>query len=266
MSAIDPRFAARRREVRERSARHRLRWVLVAMLLAALGALGWWVAHSPLLAVTSIDVQGMERDAAIRLAAEGGLEEGVSTLWLRPGRIEAALRADPWVADARVSIEYPHTVALTVLLHDPVAAVQASDGSWMAITEGGAVVAHLEEPAGRAAVTGAGLSLVRPGTVIGAPEVVAAAAFAAALPDGLDVNLNLEGTLIAGVVAGHPVMVGRPNRIADKAAAVAALLGAGIPEGAEIDVVAPDRPAVRVPEAAAAEGTLDSGSSEDGGE
>ena len=105
---IDPRMAERRRVVREHGARRRLRWVVLLVIAAALAAAGYWVIHSPLLAVRSITVSGMDVGRGLELAAAGGLDAGEPILFVPAGSVEDTLLADPWVETARVDVRWPH--------------------------------------------------------------------------------------------------------------------------------------------------------------
>lgn len=246
---VHPRIEARRREVREHGAHRRLRVVLALMLLVGLGGLGFWLLHSPLLAVDRIVVGGDLAEAEVTaLAATGGLEIGDPIAFVERGAVTDALLADPRVAAARVVVRYPHEVAIDVVAHRPVAWV-AAGSAWLHVTASGHVVASAGEPGPGPRVGVSGLDAEPGATLVG--DAAAAVEFVAALPPDLGADARVEAGErgLVAVVAGHDVVLGAPVRIADKAAAVTALTKV-VEDGAALDVSAPDRPAVRPPAAA----------------
>ncbi len=240
-----PRIEARRRGVAEQSARRRLRWVLAALFAAFVGAMGHWVVQSPLLALDRFDVRGdLAADEVAAVAAAAGVEVGDPIIFVRPGRLRDHLLADPRVADARVTVRYPHEVAIDVLAHRPVAWLRAAPASWLHVTPDGHVVAVATSPGAGPTVEAPTADLAA-GDRLSDPEALAALAFVAALPDDVAgaTTVTAADGVLAATVAGHDVVLGAPTRMVDKAAVVAALL-ADATAGTALDVTAPDRPAM----------------------
>lgn len=241
---VHPRIEARRRQVHEEGAHRRLRGVLALMLLLALGGLGYWAIHSPLLAVDRIAVEG-DVDAAVVLAraADGGLEVGDPIAFVRRGAVAASVEADPAVAEVRVEVHYPDEVTILVAGHRPVAWVDSGSG-WLWVTRGGHVVAEAPEagagPVVAGVVAGAGA-----GDAITDAAVIAGLELATGLPPDLAAatRVDARGDTLVAHVGDHEVTLGGPVRMADKAAAVAAL-AAALEAPSAIDVTTPDRPAV----------------------
>ncbi len=244
---VHPRIEARRREVHEHGTHRRLRWVLALMLLLGLAALGYWLVQSPLLAVDRIVVTGdLDQATVVGVAADAGVKVGDPIAFVRGGRLRAALVADPRIADARVSVHYPHEVAIVVLAHRPVAWVE-SLGGWLHVTAEGHVTAIAGEP-GAGPRVAVGPARASAGQLVRDGDALAAVAFVARLPADLaaTATVGVADRGLVAVVAGHDVVLGAPVRMADKAAAVVALAGVVEP-GAALDVSAPDRPAVLPP-------------------
>jgi hypothetical protein len=89
-----------------------------------------------------------------------------------------------------------------------------------------------------------------PGDVLSEQAVVAALDFLSRLPAPLVAGawVGGGGGALLGTVAGHPVELGYPTRMAEKAAALVAILETGdVPKRASISMVSPQRPAVRNP-------------------
>ena len=244
-TVIDRRIADRRRNVKEDGARLRLRRMLVVLLLVGLGGLGGWlVYHSSYLAVDEISVNGQVESRAAAILAEHGVALGVPTINLRSGAIESALLGDPWIAKASVKVTWPGSVAVEVIEHVPLSWVEAGD-LWLLATASGTVLEVAAEPV-------PGMPLISVGSIPVAFGIVADAAaiagleFVGELSPELAIDAIVTGSSeeLSAVVAGHRLLLGYPTDMAEKAAAFTAVLESGVPEGAEINVVSPERPAV----------------------
>jgi cell division protein FtsQ len=106
-------------------------WLFGLLTLAGL-CLGLVVLYhhlltSPLFCITdinSIEIDGAKRLSRGLLLQQSKLVSGASLLAIRPGQVERALMAHPWVARAEVSRKWPNSLHLTVQERDPVALVQ----------------------------------------------------------------------------------------------------------------------------------------------
>ncbi len=263
--AIDRRIAARRQTVREAGARRRLRWLLVLLGLAGGGALiAWLLYQSSFLAVSEITVGGQHRSAVDDIVAAGGLVEGMPTVNVPAEELEHALLADPWVAAADVAVRWPGTVEITVVEYVPAAWVRTGD-DWLLVAAGGAVVETAGSIPDDAPQILLDVAPVAPGGVLEGRAVLGAIEFLNQLPAAQVVGASVSGedTQLRAVVEGYVIELGYPIDLADKAAALVALLGQGAPvEGSIISLVSPDRPAVLAP--TPPEAITDEGEAEDG--
>jgi hypothetical protein len=218
---------------------------LTFFLLAGAAAVA---LHSPWFKLRDIEIVGAERaDVAGRLA-RSGIGEGAYMIWLQPGEIEEVVRADPWVEDVRVERLFPNRVVVEVLEHT--AAVWVGEATeWMLVSEAGYVVAVAEAP-------GEGLLRARvpyeywePGERPSGAEWVELVGLGTALSPTLAAQawVTSAGGELWIEAEGFRARLGPAVDLADKGRAFEALLAAGLPEGAEIDLVAPTRPAVTVP-------------------
>jgi cell division protein FtsQ len=247
-TVVDGRIAARRRKVREVGARRRLRRVLGVVALAGIaGFIGWLFFQSTLLAVSEIAVTGHANAPAEAIVAQSGLTAGIPTITVDEAGVEAALEADPWVAKAQVRVTWPGTVEVTVLEHVPAGWVAAGD-RWVLASAAGAVLMSAAAPPEGAPVIEVGSKAVRPGDALEGP-VVGALEFAGSLPAplaaGAVVTSGKRG--LAAKVAGHRIVLGRPDDMGAKARALVALADAGLAPGAVVNLVSPTRPAVTNP-------------------
>jgi hypothetical protein len=218
---------------------------LTFLLLAAAAAV---VLHSPWLKLRDIEIVGAEQaDVAGRLA-RAGIGAGAYMIWLQPGEVEEAVRADPWVKDVRVERIFPNRLVVEVLEHIPVVWVGEAT-EWMLVSEAGCVVAVAEAP-------GEGLLRARvpydywePGERPSGAEWAELVGLGAALSPTLAAQawVTSAGGELWIEARGFRGRLGPAVDLADKGRAFEALLASGLPEGAEIDLVAPTRPAVTVP-------------------
>jgi cell division protein FtsQ len=245
MTAMDTRVAERRKGVSEDKARRRLRWILVVLGVTLAAAASFWLIRSPVLSIRTVEVTGAIRSNPSAAVDGLGMGVGRPTIDVDAGTIEAAVEADPWVADAAVSVLWPGTVVVDVVEHEPLVRV-SSGGGWVMMSSDGAVLeaASAPGPDDAAIVIDAGPIAIGESThdrdLLGA--LVFIDALAADLREGTVVDLDVD--VIRARVQGHPVRLGRPIDMATKATVLEGLIGAGIEDGASVNLIAPSRPAV----------------------
>lgn len=216
-------------------------WLTLLLLLAA----GLLVAHSPWLSVGEIEVLGAVRSETRSRIAGAGVGEGALLLWVDVGDVERAVLADPWVSDVRVDKVFPNRLVVEVLERRPVVWIEGILG-WMLVAGDGTVVERAPAPqAGRLRASvafpdvGPGVRPLDPGWY----EIVEMALVLDEFIGGTLV-LEMRGAEMWTEALGHPVRLGHPIDLADKARTLLALLGQELPAGAVIDLTSPSRPAV----------------------
>ena len=245
---VDPRLGARRRIVKEDSARRRLRWLLVLMVLAAIGGMIVWFVNSPFMAIERIEVSGSEHSTPQTMLEDLGVIQGEPIIWVRPGRVEDVLRTDPWIKDVRVQLQYPHAVTVTVLERRPLMWTQAGPGWALLSTDGIVLVRASAVPEGEPiAVTGG--TAIEPGMAVDDPHLIGALTFIRSLPEPYRVGaqVRLQGDGLWALVGGLEVELGSPTEMTEKAAVVAAIIRQGVGPAQSLDVTAPSRPALVMP-------------------
>jgi cell division protein FtsQ len=108
-----------------------LAWLFGLLTLAGV-CLGLVVLYHQLLTSSLFcikDINNIELEGAKRLSRSLVLEQskvgpGASLLAIRPGQVERALMAHPWIAKAEVSRRWPNNLHLKIQERDPVALVQ----------------------------------------------------------------------------------------------------------------------------------------------
>jgi cell division septal protein FtsQ len=264
-TAVDPRIHARRTQVRETWARRRLRWI-VALVAIVIGAgIGFALLQSPWLAVRNVRVFGAVNSPVADILSDHHIVEGVPTVSVRPAAIEDALERDPWVAIADVRVTWPGTVEATVVERVPAGWIETTAG-WMLVSADGVAVAAGAPTAGEPVVE-APIGPLGLGDTIADEDVVAAFEFLALLTPELAVDARVRTTSMGleATLSEHPVLLGNRRDMEAKAATLAAMLEAGVPEGATVNVVSPLRPAVSNPQPLIESTGEDVSSSDDSG-
>jgi cell division protein FtsQ len=205
---IEPRLRERRLAVRKAEGRKKLKWALIALAVVAIIVGGLAVLGSSLFAVEEVDVEGAVYTDPDALAAVVDDLQGTPVLRVDTGAAERELEAIPWVEDARVTTDFPHTARIEIRERTPVLAFQAGDDRYRVIDRDGRVLDVLDgqpvrylqltstEPAPALAAGqfapkgfGAAASMVEALT----PEMARLTDSVEVAPDGSDLRLELDG-------------------------------------------------------------------------
>ncbi|MEN8237563.1 MAG: FtsQ-type POTRA domain-containing protein [Actinomycetota bacterium] len=247
MTTIEPRVAERRRGVSEDRARHRLRRILMIIALIAVGVLGFWLVRSPLLSISSISVSGEEVSNPAAIIEGMGVIVGIPTIDVDAGAIEHAVESDPWIATADVSVRLPGTVSVAVTEHVALAPARSGEG-WVMLSRESTVLEPIDGPRDGVFLVDIDTSTTPVGEAVVNPMVTGALEFGSVLRPDLarDAVISVDDGGLVATVGGHIVRLGRPVQLEDKALVLASLLDTELEEGAEINLIAPTRPAVLV--------------------
>lgn len=231
----------RRRRSRVAALSPRLIALIALLTLAALGA-GWmWLRDSSLVRADDVRISGLTGPDSPRIRALlRDAASDMTTLHVRADQLRDAVAPFPVVKDIRVSADFPHTLRIEVVEHDPVAAVViggrrvavASDGT---VLGGAPATGHLIALSASAATAGGRLTdrhaLSEVAVLGAAPEQLRALVTAVGHdPSGLRVAL-----------AQGPILVfGSTQRLRAKWAAAARVLASPDADGATyVDVRVP---------------------------
>jgi cell division protein FtsQ len=216
-------------------------WLLA--IIAIVGA-AVWLVQSPLLSVATIDIRGTARQEVRDVLATAGVEEGRPWILLRTSRAADDLEALSWIRTAEVRRIFPDSVEVEVEERVGVAWLSLA-GRYGLVDAEGVVIETAPTPTAAGPIVRIPAPQPEVGEQVEDPAVRAALAFVVAL-DGSAAGLEfrLEGEEIWAMMSGHQLRLGRGVDMAAKAAALLALLEDGVAEGAEINLIAPTRPAV----------------------
>jgi cell division protein FtsQ len=133
---IDPRIAARRRQVaRDVGKRRRTRLIAFALVLVAIAAVVGLI-RSPLLDLDRFQVTESRHVTSDEIIDASGVKPGDALALIDAGEVRASLLALPWVADASVSVSWPDALRLAVTERVPVATVAVPPATSGQVTSG----------------------------------------------------------------------------------------------------------------------------------
>lgn len=238
---IHSKLLERRHEVAEGHARQSMGRLLRLLLWVIPPAVVAWVAFSPWLSVTRVEVGGAEAASVYETLAAHRVVVGTPMILLDRDEVERVLETDPWIADATVLLVWPDAVSVTVEERSPLAWVQTRDG-WSRRSLDGAA---LPSPAGPDdTLPTIVLAELGEGDAARSRFLNGALEWVDALPPRLRGGLVVRavGGELWADVADHSVRLGRPVEMAAKAKTLITLLSEPLPLGAEINLVAPTHP------------------------
>jgi cell division protein FtsQ len=223
--------------------RRRRRLLVTGIALAVLLAVAYGVAASPLLAVDRVQIRGLDRLTASDIENAGGVHDGDAMVWIDTSGAVQGIEALPYVREASLTREWPHTVRITVRERTPSAWVDAASGK--ALVDGTGRVLELVDAAPAHMPQLLGAKLVPPpgGTVdaVGAARVAGALHGLAAL--GTASVAATDHGVVLKLASGPEIRMGEPSRIAVKLRAGFAVLAACDGKAVEyVDVSVPTNP------------------------
>jgi cell division protein FtsQ len=143
-----------------------IRWVLIALLLLACSACGYFFSLSPFFGVEQIEVKGNELIGTERVIALSGIKARQNIFTVDTALVERWLLIDPQVKSSQVRCRLPRTVSISVTERRPVA-VLATGLAFIEIDESGLVLRRLRELDELSLPILSGISGFLPGVIAG---------------------------------------------------------------------------------------------------
>lgn len=223
-----PRFEERRQRNERRERLKKLRWVRLGAGVSAAVVVVLAVLASPLFAVRSVSIEGAVYASSETLDQVADFLRGESVFSLDRERAEAIVGKDPWVAEVRVTANFPSSALVEIRERQPVVWYVGADNKARVVDLDGFVVAVLDGwPTQYLSVTGVGPNLAAGDRAD--DEYRAVAQLVSALPEELSSKVR-ESSLSAGgeinlvLRSGTVVRFGRPVDLQNKLVSVVVLL------------------------------------------
>jgi cell division protein FtsQ len=246
-AAVTSLRSRRRRAVRRADPRRRL--LDAAAVLLAVVTVGAWVVYaSPLLAVRTVQVDGVGSLTDAQVEQVAGIEAGTPLMRVDTGTAAARIAQIPQVASVEVTRGWPHTVVVTLVERVPVAIVDRA-GTRSLVDRDGVL---FDTITGAVPADVVPLTVPRPGP----DDVTTAAALGAVVALPADVRREVTGVTAGSpddvtltLTDGRTVLWGSAEATPRKARVLAALLAqieAGSLDQADtLDVSTPDAVVLR---------------------
>lgn len=243
VSQLPARLYAARQRAKSRWRRLAVTLTVLASLLAAAAYAVVW--HTSLFAVSAVKVVGNRAVPAGQILAAAGIGAGVPLAAVDAGAAARRVDAIPAVASAEVSLDWPHTVVVSVVERRPAALlpVAAPGTGYQVVDAGGVVFATVAK-----ATAGLPVISVTGGTAVRTAAVAGALAALRALPPALrsrvtGISAADPFAIVLRLSGGAVVDWGGGSDYASKAADLAAMVKL-YPKASGYDVSAPNAPAL----------------------
>lgn len=241
---VDPRLAARRREVEEDRGRRRRRRLGLGLGVAAVVAGAYGVTRTALVDVDRVTVRGVEGSAATAVRDLVAVEPGTALLDVDTASVEDRVSTLAWVGAVDATRHWPGSLEVRVSARVPVAV----DPDGVMVDATGRVLGA-DGPVRPAHLPRIDHTLGRPGTTV-EPQARELVEVLAALPPALAAQVAAGRVVGTDVVLtlddGISVRIGDARRLTAKFVAVEALLEqAGRSTIAGLDVRVPSSPSVK---------------------
>ena len=223
----DPTFEERRRRHQRRDRLRRVKWFKLAGVVIAVIVFVAGVLASPLFAIRRVTFEGVVYTSPETIEKVTEAIKGASVFTVDTAKAREQLLDDPWVAEVRITTDFPGKALVEVAERKPVVWYVGDDEKARVVDDRGHVVAVLDGwPTKYLRVIGTGPSL--DAGAIADDVYRAAAQLVLALPDEIRtkvkaLELSGGGELAMILKSGTIVRFGPPTGLQDKLVAVVVL-------------------------------------------
>jgi cell division protein FtsQ len=229
--------------------------LLVVAVVVTLVASAWPLAHSRLLSANVVRVLGNAHTSAKAVLDASGLSTHPPMIDVNRSEVAARVEALPWVQSARVSLDWPDGVVVSLTERSAVAVVADGSTEWAELDSTGRVLAIVATPPSDLVHLVSAGSPGAPGSTLraGIPSLVVAAGLPVAFKSMVSaISPSPGGGVDFALSDGIGVVFGTASELPAKYEDVASLLaGAGLAAGSVIDVSVASSPVVSTPAPAA---------------
>lgn len=258
---MDARIRHRRAEVRRAARRRTRRRLVSALALAAIVVGAVALARSPLFGIESVRIDGVDDELAEEVRTVAAVQVGRNLLEANLAAAQRRVSALPWVATTRVALQPPSEVVIDVTPREAAATLHTARASWLVDADGRLIAGGAREEIPQVIVPD--LRLPPIGQPVQDDGVAAALDIIARLDPAIAERVTrytTHGGQVTAVLDVADVLeeqdeldivLGSPQRLADKAVVVASMLdvivdGTEVPAGPVVlDVRAPEHPVLR---------------------
>jgi cell division protein FtsQ len=252
---MDDRVRDRRRMVGRERGRRRAAWLaLAAAVLVGLG-LFLWLRSSDVFAVKRVVATATHHVDAQTIAEATATARGANLLRLRLSGIEQNLLKIPYVRAAEVHRRFPDTLEVSLEEYQPVACVQAKDGSRWLVADDGRVLERRSDPALLLVIPESRLDL-EPGhrlpavlkSALSVVEILRTPEIADSLPAVASMKVSTDGEVALILADEIELRLGEPAQLEQKLKVAGTIIQQCLKDGKRLEYVdarVPDRAAAK---------------------
>jgi cell division protein FtsQ len=220
-------------------------WERVIRFLAAVSALCAAAAFpaSAVFNLESVDIRGNRVVSDSDVLRRVGIAPGASAFQVNAFQIRDRLRADPLVADAWISLAFPHRLTVYVRERTPVAALRLEDG-YVLLDRGAVAISREPDPGPYPSlrVDRLDAAWVQPGTVVPSADVRLGVSLAGGLQPPLrgevaGLRVDAGGEAVLETKDGVAVLLGGPEGLQQRLTQVLPILAAVRDRGFRVQYV-----------------------------
>lgn len=244
VSTLPARLYAARMRSRERWRRLSVTITVALILLFIAAYIVVW--HTSVFAVTNVRVVGEKTVTAQQVIGASALGTGTPLVSVDTGGAASRVEKLPQIASAQVSVDWPHTVVITVQERVPAALIPNGSG-YDVVDVSGVAFKKVASPAASSVTAGLAVIQVQGSPAVKAAVVPGALGALKALPPNIahevtGIAASSEYSIALSLRGGVTVEWGGGDNAAAKAADLVALMRAG--RATRYDVSAPEAPAM----------------------
>lgn len=226
--------------VNQLKSQRRKRWFWVAGITAALVFIIWVIFSSSLLSVSRVQVNGTGAVSAAQIRQASGVETGTPLARLNSDAIAAKVKKIPAIATAKVKLNWPHEVVITVVERSAVVTVMIDGEPWVVDRTGTPYMPVSELPGGKVNAVPP-LSVKSPGP--GDLATRSAVQIVEAVPPDIRATIASVDAISPAKISfkltdGRTIIWGTPDQSARKGSLLPALLSH---DGSVFDISSPNQ-------------------------
>ncbi len=223
-------------------------WAIAACALVAFGAIAIGLSYTPLVAARTLSVTGERHLTEGQILRIARLGEGTNLIHIDLAAAEARLERNPWVADATVERELPHTLRISVVERTPVATTARPNGALAFVATDGTMMGSAAEGSPLPAIVATDGELPAPAEVLRTGAAVTAAMPVALQRRTGSISVGPDGSVAVETLTHIVVTYGDGSQLEAKGQTLKAVLDWSEREGvalAAVDVTVPGAPTAR---------------------
>jgi cell division protein FtsQ len=228
--------------------RRMMPWAIASCALVAIGAIAIGLSYTPLVAARTLSVRGERHLTEGQILRIARLGEGTNLVHADLAAAEARLERNPWVADATVERDLPHTLRISVTERTPLAVTARPNGALAFVATDGTLMGSAAEGSPLPTIVATDGELPAPAEVLRTGAAVVDAMPVALQRRTGSISVGPDGSVAVETLTHIVVTYGDGSQLEAKGQTLKAVLDWSEREGvalAAVDVTVPGAPTAR---------------------